>query len=260
MTAPRPGTLRDGLLLAVGTLTVLRVPAPRLVDRSSAAVAMAAAPLAVAPLAAAVAGGAWLGRWSGLPPAALAVLLVGLLALGTRALHWDGLADTADGLTASYERERALAVMRTGDVGPAGTVAVVLVAALQIVALAAVVGRPHGWLAVGVLVLASRSVLTVACVRGLPSARAEGLGATVVGTVPVPAAVAVAAVGGALSVGATALLGSPWAGLVGWLAMLAVVALMVLRCVRRLGGLTGDVLGAGVEVGFAVLLVAASAT
>lgn len=256
----RTGPLRDGLVLAVGTLTVLRVPAPRRVDRTTAGVAMTLAPLAVLPLALAASGVVLLGEVVGLPAPVVGLLVVAVLALGTRALHWDGLADTADGLTASYDRERSLAVMRTGDVGPAGAVAVVIVAGLQVAALAAVVEREHGWLAVGLLVCASRSTLALACARGVPAARPEGLGAVHAESVPVPAAVAVLAVGALLAMLASGLSGAPWPGLVGAVVAVTVVLVVLLRCVRRLGGVTGDVLGACVELGLAALLVAVSAT
>ena len=131
--------LRDAWLLATGTLTAVRVPPPARVDRPVAGLAMVLAPLAVLPLAAAAALVVLVGDWLGLPPLATAYVVVLALALGTRAFHWDGLADTADGLTASYSPERSLEVMRTGPVGPAGVVAVVLVTGLQAAGLAAVV-------------------------------------------------------------------------------------------------------------------------
>jgi adenosylcobinamide-GDP ribazoletransferase len=53
-------------------------------------------------------------------------------------------------------------------------------------------------------------------------------------------------------------LGSAWSTVFGVVAMVAVVLALLLRCVRRLGGITGDVLGAAVEVSFAVLVLAAA--
>lgn len=252
--------VRDALLLAVGTLSALRVPAPRVVDRRVAGLAMVLAPLAVLPLGVLVVGVLVLGRENGLPPLATGLLAVGVLALGTRALHWDGLSDVADGLTASYSPARSLEVMRTGTSGPAGTLAVVLVVGLQAVGFGALTLAPSvaGCLLAGAAVLVSRCSLATACARPVPSARAEGLGATVAGTVPVAAAALSWVVGAALLAALAhpifVATGAWWrAAAAAVLAAVAVLA-VVRRCTRRLGGITGDVLGAGVEVALAVLL------
>ena len=160
--------LRDAWLLATGTLTAVRVPPPSRVDRPVAGVAMVLAPLAVVPLGLVALLVVLVGDWIDLPALATAYVVLLALALGTRAFHWDGLADTADGLTASYAPERSLEVMRTGPVGPAGVVAVVLVVGLQAAGLASVIRHEHGWLAVGLLVCASRACLALACIRGVP--------------------------------------------------------------------------------------------
>jgi len=251
-------TFRDAWLLATGTLTAVRVPPPGRVDRRVAGLAMLLAPLAVLPLGLAAAVVVLVAGGVGLPPLATAYAVLLVLALGTRAFHWDGLADTADGLTASYSPARSLEVMRTGPVGPAGVVAVVLVSGLQASGLAAVVRHEQGWWAVGLLVCAARSALALACVRGVPAARADGLGVTHVGSVPVIAAVASLLVAAVVVGLAGAGLGSAWATVLGLVAMVAVVLALLLRCVRRLGGVTGDVLGAVVEVSFAVLVLAAA--
>lgn len=251
-------TLRDAWLLATGTLTAVRVPPPSRVDRRVAGLAMLLAPLAVLPLGLSAAAVVLVAGGVGLPPLATAYVVLLVLALGTRAFHWDGLADTADGLTASYSPARSLEVMRTGPVGPAGVVAVVLVSGLQAGGLAAVVRHEHGWWAIGLLVCASRSALALACVRGVPAARADGLGVTHVGSVPVVPAGASLLLSAAVVGLAGAGLGSAWATVLGLAAMVAVVLALVLRCVRRLGGITGDVLGAAVEVSFAVLVLAAA--
>jgi adenosylcobinamide-GDP ribazoletransferase len=245
--------MRDAWRLAVGTLTAVPVRAPGHVDHRTAGLAMVLAPLAVLPLAAAVALVVWGGDRGGLAPLAVAVLAVAVLALGTRVLHLDGLADTADGLTASYDRERSLSVMRSGTSGPAGVVAVVLVLLAQVAGVATLVGDDRGWLVAGVLVCASRTPLVVVCARGVPGARSDGLGAAFVGSVPRPAAaavVAVATVGCGLAAG--------WAGLAGAAAAAVVVALLLARVVRRLGGVTGDVFGATIELTLATLLLAAT--
>lgn len=257
----RPASvLRDGWLLATGTLTAVRVPPPSRVDRAVAGTAMVLAPLAALPLGVAAGLVVLLAEVVDLSALATAYVVLLTLALGTRAFHWDGLADTADGLTASYSAERSLEVMRTGPVGPAGVVAVVLVSGLQAAGLAAVVRHEHAWWAVALLVCASRSTLALACARGVPAARTDGLGATHIGAVPAIGALASLLVGAVAIALAGHALGSVGPALVGLVLMVAAVAALVVRCVRRLGGITGDVLGAAVEVSLAVLLLAASAT
>ena len=73
---------------------------------------MVLAPLAVLPLGPSRRSSGSSATWLDLPPLAAAYVVLLALALGTRALHWDGLADTADGLTASYTPARSLEVMR----------------------------------------------------------------------------------------------------------------------------------------------------
>lgn len=243
--------LRDAALLAVGTLTALRVPVPRAVDPRVAGLAMVLAPLAALPLGLLVVGVLVLGRMIEILPLGTGLLAVAALALGTRALHWDGLSDVADGLSASYSPARSLEVMRTGTSGPAGTLAVVLVVGLQAVGLGTLTPSVSGCVLAGLAVMVSRCSLATACARPVPSARPEGLGATVAGTVPVWAACLSWILGATVLVAVSV---EPWGAVLA--AGLAAVATLVVvrRCTRRLGGVTGDVLGASVEVSLAVLV------
>lgn len=224
---------------------------------------MLLAPLAVLPLGGLTTVVVLLGREVGLPPLATGLLAVGALALGTRALHWDGLSDVADGLTASYDRERSLAVMRTGASGPAGTLVVVLVAGLQAVGLGALsltVDPVVGALLAGATVLVSRCALATACARPVPSARTEGLGATVAGTVPVWASAVSWVAGGALLAGLLAVADAdPLRAVLGVVLAVVVALVLLRRCTHRLGGVTGDVLGATVELSLATLLLTLAA-
>ncbi len=269
MTRPDRGAFLDGALLALGTLTAVRVPAPRRVDRRRGAVAMVLAPAAGLLPAGAGALVAWAAQAAGLTTPVAAALSLSALALLTRGLHLDGLADTADGLAASYDRAAALEVMRRGDTGPAGLATVLLVLLVQVTALGEALAGV-GPVAVVVAALAGRTGLALACARGVPAARPGGLGATVAGSVPRWAAVlvvlavaAVVVVGTGLATGtgpggpgtadgvagAAALAGAAVA------AAAVVAALVTWRAVRRLGGVTGDVLGAVVELGTAAALV-----
>jgi adenosylcobinamide-GDP ribazoletransferase len=194
------------------------------------------------------------------PDLVTGAVLIGAVALGSRGLHLDGLADTADGLSASYDRAKALEIMRRGNTGPIGAVALVIVVITQIAAAAAILGRPWGAVAVGGLVCLSRVSLLISCASGITAARPDGLGAAVAGVVPrVATAVglAVAAGVGCLLLSAT---GSPrWLGLVAMVLSGLVAVVLVLRCSQRFGGISGDVLGAGIELTLAALLIVGSA-
>ncbi|TVT08507.1 adenosylcobinamide-GDP ribazoletransferase [Amycolatopsis bartoniae] len=235
--------------MAVGTLTALPVSPPGRIDRRVAGRAMLLAPIAVVPLAVVAGVVLWAGHALGLPSLAVAGVAVGAVALGSRGLHLDGLADTADGLGASYDRERALDIMRRGDSGPTGVATLVLVLIVQCGAMA-VAGPATGAAAV----LAGRCVLSLCCARGVPSARPEGLGATVAGSVRIPLAVLVFLLAAGLS---CLLPGLPWwRGPVAVAVAYAAAGLLLWRCTRRLGGITGDVLGACVETATAAALLA----
>ena len=277
-----------GLRLAGSLLTV--VPAGRVeVDRATAGAAMLLGPLVG--LALAVPTGAVLALGTtAASPLLGAVLATALLALLTRGLHLDGLADTADGLGSGRPADQALEVMRRGDVGPFGVVTLVCALLAQVAALASVAETRGTALAVAALAAAlvvSRAALPLACRAGIPAARPGGLGALVVGAVPrtaaagvVLGAVVVAGQLGALAAGldgptvdetsgqasavlravdppepaSTAALRLAGAALAG----AASAELVVRRARARLGGVTGDVLGATVEVTATVVIVVAS--
>ena len=109
---------------------------------------MALAPLVVLPLGAAAGLVAWAGDAVEAPPLLTAALAVAVLAFGSGFLHLDGLADTADGLAVQGDRGRRLEVMRRGDVGPVGVVALVLVLLVQVVCAGGTARRPRLCLAV----------------------------------------------------------------------------------------------------------------
>ena len=171
----------DALRLCLGTLTVLRVRPPRHVDRRVAGRAMVLAPLVGLGLGVVVL--ALVRVLGGAGSLVAAVVVVGALALLTRGLHLDGLADTADGLGSGREATRALEVMRRGDVGPFGVVTLLLVLLLQVAALERLVQTPTGRAALVAALVLSRLVLPVLCSRGIAAARPEGLGAMVAGSV-----------------------------------------------------------------------------
>jgi adenosylcobinamide-GDP ribazoletransferase len=242
------------LRLSIGMLTALRVPAVMKVTPPTATGALLLAPVAVLPLGLLVGVVLWLGGRLDLPALAVALVALGLLAAGSRALHLDGLSDVADGLTSSYDRERSLAVMKSGTAGPAGVAALVLVLGAQAAALVAFVPWQDDGLrqpvVAGLVVCASRAALWITCCTLVPAAREDGLGVTFTRRVPAPVAVI-----GWAGLAALAALVDPVRGLVTvGVAALVVVALTA-HAVRRFGGVTGDVFGAGIELSLAVLLI-----
>jgi adenosylcobinamide-GDP ribazoletransferase len=241
------GRLGAGLRLALTTFTVLPVGAGR-VDRASAGVAMSLAP-AVGAVLGLGEGAAALGlRALGAPSLVLGAAVVGLDALLTRGLHLDGLTDTVDGLGSYAGRERALQIMKSPEVGPFGVAALALTLLVQSAAIGALAGRPWFTLLSGIVAATAAGRLATAwgCRRGVPAARPDGLGALVAGTarwaalVTATLAVAAAAVPGVP--------GRPWQGPLAVVLGLAAAMVVLRHTVRRLGGITGDVLGALVGI------------
>jgi adenosylcobinamide-GDP ribazoletransferase len=276
----------DGLKFAIGTLTVFPVRVER-VDRAVAGRAMMLAPLVGALLGIVVSVPLAALNWLSGPGLLAPALAVGALALLTRGLHLDGLADLADGLGSGKPAPQALEIMRRSDIGPFGVVTLLCAVLIQVTALAETATA-----AVPALVTAcvtGRLALTWACRDTVPAARPGGLGAMVAGTVRRSAALGVTAI----ALLAVALAGYTWtlgappiaehAGYVmetrsveiysqalpaaapgpppamvlpgAALAGLAVSWPLLRRARRRLGGITGDVLGALVEVSAATTLV-----
>ncbi|MGQ4269791.1 adenosylcobinamide-GDP ribazoletransferase [Nocardiopsis changdeensis] len=251
------GAAGAGARLAVGTFTVVPVRVER-VDRAAARWAMLWAPALGAAAGALTGALAAVGTAAGLPPALAALLGVGAGALFTRGLHLDGLADLADGLGSARPAAGALEVMRRSDIGPFGVITLIVVLGAQVLALGRL-AEVSPWAALAGAVAAGtagRTAITWACTPGVPAARPEGLGALVAGTVPVAGAAAATAC--ALAVCALGLARGPAfaaACAAAFVAGLAGAALLRRRAVRRLGGVTGDVLGALAETAATVALV-----
>jgi adenosylcobinamide-GDP ribazoletransferase len=252
-----PGPVRlavDGVRLALTTLTVAPL-APARVDRPVAAVSIAVTPLVGVLLGVGLAVVGLAARALGAPSLLCGVLVVLSGVLATRALHLDGLADTADALGSYRDRATALAIMKRPEVGAFGVIALVLVLLAQAVCAGAILAR--GWPAAFAGIVAAtatgRTAIALGCRRGVPAARADGLGALVAGSTPVPVVIVN---GVAIAViGLWAAPGRPWQGPVAVALSLSVAVALLGHAVRRLGGITGDVLGAMCEVSSTVAYV-----
>ncbi|MCX5270940.1 adenosylcobinamide-GDP ribazoletransferase [Streptomyces virginiae] len=248
----------DGVRFAFGTLTVLPARITRW-DRPAARTGMACAPLAglVVGVLATLPGVLLLLLGAG--PLLAATLTVAGPAALTRALHLDGLADTADGLGSAKPADEALRIMKQSDIGPFGVVTLVIVLLLQVAALSEIYADSwiRGALAAVVAAVAARLAMTLACREGVPAARPGGLGAAVAGVVPRRAAALIAALTVAAAAAAALPMGLPAAGrsAAAVLAALLAAQLLLRRCVRRFDGVTGDVFGALAEVAATTALI-----
>ena len=207
-------------------------------------------PLVGALLGAAV-GAVWWGAGELWAPAVAATIAVATDLALTGALHVDGLADTADGVLPHLDRRRRLEVMSQPDVGAFAVATVVVTLVMRVTVLASM--TPNVAL-VAAIWCASRTLMAVTA-RTVPYARSEGgLASAFLGGRPAP----VAAVGAACSI-ALGIVAMGGRGAVAVVAAALAGAAVVAFARRRLGGFTGDVLGAAGVIGETVGLLVAAA-
>jgi len=225
--------------VAVALALLTRLPLPRLPSEAFARQAAAGwayplAGLAVAIPACALGG---LAAGAGLPPAVAAGLVLAVQVMLTGAMHEDGLADSADGLWGGRDRARRLEIMKDSRIGSYGVLALVLATGLRWSALAGLVAA-GAWGAVIAAAVLSRAGLP-ALMAALPHARDGGLSHAVgrPGRGPALAALTLALILALIACGGSALTAMLWAAL-------AVAATGALAR-AKLGGQTGDILGAG---------------
>jgi adenosylcobinamide-GDP ribazoletransferase len=179
-------------------------------------------------------------------------LAVGVGLLLTGAFHEDGLADTTDALGGGLTKEQALRILKDPAHGTYGVLAIALSVILRVGAVASL----DGWTALATLPAAhalSRA-FSVWLLGWMSPAVDEGLAATYAAAMTRRRALRAIAAGlliGLASLGAwvlpAALLAGLGAGAVGWLGM------------RKLGGVTGDLLGAGQQVAEVIVLLVGAA-
>ncbi|MFQ6553168.1 adenosylcobinamide-GDP ribazoletransferase [Aestuariibius insulae] len=236
---------------ALGLLTRLPVPVDAEAAMARGARAAWAWPLVgmLVGGGAAVAGYGAALLWSS--PLIAAVIALGLMTVLTGAMHEDGLADCADGFFGSHERERRLAIMKDSRIGTFGVMALVFITLLKVAALAILLAEPAIPLGLVVAAMLSRSMMVP--LMWLPNARTNGL-SRAVGTPP----------GSALSLAlATACVASLL--VLGWSALTAIVAavLAAMACAAiarsKIGGQTGDVLGATQQISETAVLLTLAA-
>jgi len=196
--------------------------------------------------------GVYAGARMLLPPLVAAGLAVVAGILLTGAFHEDGLGDTADAFAGGTDRDSTVRILKDPRLGTFGVLAVAASLLLRVAAVAAL--PPAAAVAALPAAGALSRAVAVATMTVLPAAADTGLGASYVRALSRPRALAGAAAG---LVVAVALLGvaALWAAAAAGLA----AALLGRLAVRRLGGVTGDVLGAVQQVGEVLVLLAAVA-
>lgn len=185
----------------------------------------------------------------GLPIAAFISVLV--LALVTGGLHLDGVADTCDGVFSARPRERMLEIMRDSRLGTHGGLGLIFILVGKILVISELALRGNAMI----------PVLAGACVAGRSAvvvmmyhqryARAEGMGNLFIGKISGRQFLTTLVIGLLLCMGLLNL-----RGVLAMLAVVVVTGALVCALRRTLGGQTGDTLGAAIEVGELVFLLA----
>lgn len=238
-------------------------PAPRTADILSALALLTRLPLPdhtprgaeaawAWPLAGAVVGligalVAWAALALGAGPGPAAAVALIAQALTTGGLHEDGLSDTADGLLGGRSRERRLEIMKDSRIGSFGALALVLVTLVRWSALTALCAT--GAYAAALIAAGALSRVPMAAIQSaLPNARGTGLsqltGRPARATVALGAAIALA----------LALLLTGWQTLPAALVAALLCLGLALAAKSRIGGQTGDILGASQQIAEATLL------
>ncbi|MFN3721787.1 MAG: adenosylcobinamide-GDP ribazoletransferase [Paracoccaceae bacterium] len=242
----RPIWILADLASAFGLLTRLPFPQTRH-HRPQACWAWPLVGLVVGGLAAAV---GWITMALGLPVGLAVALMLAVGAMATGALHEDGLADTADGLFGGWTRERRLEIMKDSHIGSYGTLALLLVT-LAIWTVLGVLLESGSYAAIVAAAVLSRTPMALMMAL-MPQARTGGLSHSV-GRPPVGSALFAVAVA-LVIVSPLGLMAVAMAGAVGCAAL--AVALLAQT---RIGGQTGDILGASQQMAWLAALSLAAA-
>ncbi|AJJ64679.1 adenosylcobinamide-GDP ribazoletransferase [Yersinia aldovae] len=191
-----------------------------------------------------------LAPWCGVPLAALGYVLA--LALVTGAFHLDGLADTCDGVFSARKREQMLEIMRDSRLGTNGGLALIFIVVAKVLVVSELALRDAPMLLILTAAsVAGRTVIVLLMYRQRYAREGNGLGNIYIGKVTGKQTLVTLA-GGAIL---TLLLGQG-AALLALVISMVVVALLAIYLRRRLGGQTGDTLGAAAEVGELIFLLA----
>lgn len=184
--------------------------------------------------------------WLGLPSGIVAGIILAGSVIITGAMHEDGLADSADGLWGGWDRTRRLAIMKDSHIGVYGVCAIALSLILRWLTMVVIISMGAYWVAFIAVGALSRAAM-VGLMAALPNARSDGLSQSV-GRPPSNTAWLAIAFG----IGFAILCGYPW------LILITLIATLICGAIARtkIGGQTGDILGATQQINEIVLLCA----
>jgi len=222
--------------LALVLLTRLPIPRLSATTFQRQAQSVWAFPLAGAAVSLLACALAWTALMLGLTPGLAAGVFIAVQIVSTGAMHEDGLADCADGFWGGYETGRRLEIMKDSQIGTYGVLSIVVVLGVRWQAVALLLMAQNLWSLLALAML-SRAFMPF-LMRLLPNARKSGLSQSV----GRPGLLAVVA-----GLGLALLLSLPLLGVTGFgVAMVMAVAALALAFLakRKIGGQTGDVLGA----------------
>ena len=242
-TAPgRPGNWLGELRIALVFLTVLPVRLrPEDADHGVSH-AVRAFPIVGIPVGLAGAVAYALADVAGLSATICGLFAVAAMAAMAGGLHEDGLADAADGIFGGRDRAERLAIMRDSRIGSFGAMALFFALALRATAISYMGSAWDAGFAMAAAAIASRAAIPPVMFL-LPPARGDGL-ARAAGEPDRHRVVDAVALGLVLSALAFAPIAEPLTNLAALAAAAVAAALLGLHARARLGGQTGDVLGA----------------
>src|SRR5574341_1309396 len=172
-----------------------------------------------------------------LPLEVRSLLILVFLSAATGAGHLDGFADTVDGIAGGWTRRERLRIMRDSRIGAAGAVALILLLLMKYLCIAGLhgAGRNAG---LAVMPCAGRWTMVIMAFMG-PYARRKGLGRAFFEHITYRSLGIATAIAG---LGAGVLMGVKGLILIAMVCVLSILAVVFLR--HRLGGVTGDTMGA----------------
>jgi cobalamin 5'-phosphate synthase/cobalamin synthase len=185
-----------------------------------------------------------------LPPMVVAVLILGVEVLITGALHHDGLADAADGLGGGKSPEDRLRIMRDHAIGTYGATALILLLTLKAATISALIAADRFSVYLVLAPILGRWNIVLLS-RWLPYARPSEAVSRHVRNVELVWATLFSAV--------VVLSAGRWHGAICWGGAGLSAALFGWFCLRKIGGVTGDTLGATEQIGEAVVLLLGTA-